>query len=243
MSYKFKDKQFVAVKDPSTGKMSKPRDEAYQILLDYNKELLRKDKVVKSKEVVECERVKQLVTNSALISDTWSSDDDLEWSDFVEVLDKIKKDNKNVYRDIVKAGPLFKVAIFKFFQRMYREEVQPDDFARTILMKLWKNKGSRADLKMNRFIHLKPWAPKVYEALVMKKISKRLTAHTPEFQIGGKKTYSTTEHLITIMMTMQRLQKDQGGGICMFVDIRTCFDVLQLDDALHEVPLRHSMPT
>ena len=47
-SFKFKDKQFCAIRDPETGKLSTSRDETYQILLKYNKELLRKDKVQKS---------------------------------------------------------------------------------------------------------------------------------------------------------------------------------------------------
>ena len=87
---------------------------------------------------------------------------------------------------------------------------------------------------MNRFIHLKPFMPKTFEKLLMKKIEKRLAAKTPEFQIRGKKNSSTTEHLLTLIMYMKRLEKDQGGGICQFMDIRTCFDHMTLADSLYE---------
>ena len=233
-SFKFKDKQFCAIRDPETGKLSTSRDETYQILLKYNKELLRKDKVQKSEKIKQEEERKQRITESALRGETWEQDEELDEKDYKEVLDKIRTDNKKVYRDLIKAGNVFQYAVFQFYKRLYKEEVQPEDFYRTHLMKLWKKKGSRNDVKMHRFIHLKSWGPKCYEALVMKKFSKRLMAKTPEFQIGGKKTYSTTEHLISLMMIMQRLDKEKGGGICMFVDVKTCFDVLQLSDALYE---------
>ena len=33
---------------------------------------------------------------------------------------------------------------------------------------------------------------------------------------------------------MKRLEKAQGGGICQFMDIKTCFDRMTLSDSLYE---------
>ena len=87
---------------------------------------------------------------------------------------------------------------------------------------------------MNRFIHLKSFLPKTFEKLLMKKIETRLAIKTPAFQIGGKRKSSTTEHLLTLIMYMKRLEKEQGGGICQFMDIKTCFDNMTLADSLYE---------
>ena len=151
-----------------------------------------------------------------------------------KVLDKIKLDNKNVYRDLTKSGWLFKSALLSFYNRCYKDEKIPKVWEETVLMKLYKNKGKRTDLKMNRFIHLKSFLPKTFEKLVMNKIEGRLDKKTPQFQIGGRKKSSTTEHLLTLMMYMKRLEKEQGGGICQFMDIKTCFDKMTLSDSLFE---------
>ena len=234
ISYKFKDKQFVSVTDPRTGKLTSSKEETYDAILDYNYQLLRKDETVKENEVLEKERVKEMVTNSAMECDTLLGDDEFTWDEMIKVVEKIKLDNKNVYRDLTKSGWLFKNALLSFFNRCYRDEQIPKVWEETVLMKLYKNKGKRTDLKMNRFIHLKSFLPKTFEKLVMNKIGGRLDSRTPEFQIGGRKKSSTTEHLLTLMMYMKRLEKEQGGGICQFMDIKTCFDKMTLSDSLYE---------
>ena len=101
-------------------------------------------------------------------------------------------------------------------------------------MQLFKNKGSRNELKNNRFIHLKDHCPKLLERLIMLKLERRLSSATPNFQIGGQKMSSTTEHLVTMISYMRHLEKKQGGGVHQFVDIKTCFDVIELRDILAE---------
>ena len=143
--------------------------------------------------------MKEAVTQSAMCCDTLPGDSEFTWDELSEVVEKIRLDNKNVYRDLLKSGPLFHNALLMFFNKCYKEEVIPKEWNNTELMKLYKNKGKRTDLKMNRFIHLKPFLPKTFEKLVMKKIEKRLALKTPEFQIGGRKKSSTTEHLVNII--------------------------------------------
>ena len=234
ISYKFKDKQFVSVTDPSTGKLTQSKEDTFKTMLDYNFNLLRKDLTEKSDKVIEKERVKGLVTESAMLCDTPVEDVEFTWKELMEVIDKVKIDNKKVYRDLTKSGPIFHNSLLNFFNKCYKEECIPDEWSETELMKLYKNKGKRTDLKMNRFIHLKPFMPKTFEKLLMKKIETRLANKTPEFQIGGRKNSSTTEHLLTLIMFMKRLERDQGGGICQFMDIRTCFDHMTLSDSLFE---------
>ena len=234
ISYKFKDKQFVSVTDPRTGNLTKSKEETFDAILDYNFELLRKDKNITSDEVAEKERIKDMVTQSGMNSDTNPGDGEFTRNEMHEVMEKVKVDNKNVYWDVLKSGPIFRNALLNFFNRCYKDEQIPKEWDETTLMKLYKNKGKRTDLKMNRFIHLKPFMPKLFEKLVMKKVESRLADKTPEFQIGGRKKSSTTEHLLTLMMYMKRLEKDNGGGICQFMDIRTCFDKMTLKDSLYE---------
>ena len=94
-------------------------------------------------------------------------DEELTWDEFQEVMVKVKLGNKGVYRDIVKAGPLFLRVYFDFLNRIYITEIIPKKFNCTELMQLFKNKGSRNELKNNRFIHLKDASPKLLERMIM----------------------------------------------------------------------------
>ena len=234
VSYKFQDKQVVAVTNPETGKLTKSREETNNVVLEYNYNLLRKDNIKKTEEVKSKERLKATVTESAMMCDTPRDDMKFTWREMCEVIAKIREDNKTVYRDLIKSSPFVHRVMLEFFNRCYEEERVPREWDETTLMKLFKNKGKRTDLKMNRFIHLKPFMPKTFEKLLMKKIEQRLALKTPSFQIGGRKKSSTTEHLLTMMMFMKRLEKEQGGGICQFMDIKTCFDKMSLSDSLYQ---------
>ena len=233
-STKYTDKQFVSVKDPKTGMLTKNRQETFRTLLDYNHELLRKDKIDKDEDIMENDTIKDLVIEMGMSTEEAPGDKDITWEEFSQVLLKVKMSGKSVYRDLVKAGPLFQYAFYTMMKRMYVKEEIPGEFHNTTLMKLFKGKGSRNEIKSNRFIHLKDYSAKVFERLIMLKMEARMSRSTPSFQIGGQKQSSTSEHLVTLMVYMAQLEKAQGGGLCQFLDIKTCFDVIELRDILAE---------
>ena len=233
-STKFADTQFVSVVNPENGKLTKNREETYDTLLNYNHQLLRKGKVEKDEDLLQNELVKDLIISVGMDLDELPEDKEITWKEFQQVLTKVKLSGKSIYRDVVKGGRLFQYSFYEMMNRMYVEEKIPRAFQSTTLMKLYKKKGSRNELKSNRFIHLKDYSSKIYERLIMQKLEARLSSATPEFQIGGQKLSSTTEHLLTLMTYMQRLEKKQGAGICQFLDIKTCFDVIELRDILSE---------
>ena len=233
-STKFSDKQFVSIKHPDTGSLTQNREETNEVILSYNYNLLRKGKVDKEEDLLDNENVKDIIIDCGMSAEEIEGDDDITWEEFQQVLLKVKLSGKKVYRDLIKGGPLFKYAYFGMMRKFYTTEELPKQFNCTTLMKLFKNKGSRNDLKSNRFIHLKDYSSKVFERLVMMKLERRMSLSTPDFQIGGQKQSSTTEHLLTLMVYMSQLEKKQGGGLCQFLDIKTCFDVIELRDILTE---------
>ena len=233
-SSKYTDKQFVSVVSPQTGLLTKNRAETFDTLLEYNHQLLRKDKMEKDEDILENDSVKDIIIEIGMSLEEEDEDKELTWEEFSQVLLKVKLSGKGVYRDLIKSGPLFQYAFFGMMQRMYCNEEIPREFNNTTLMKLYKGKGSRNEIKSNRFIHLKDYSAKVFERLVMMKMETRMSRATPSFQIGGQRLSSTTEHLVTLMTFMTKLEKVQGGGLCQFLDIRTCFDSIELRDILAE---------
>ena len=45
---------------------------------------------------------------------------------------------------------------------------------------------------------------------------------------------STNEHLLTMIITMRRLELVRGGGSIIFLDIKACFDRIRLSDILYD---------
>ena len=233
-SLKFADTQFVSVVKPGTKTLTQNREDTNKTVLDYNFQLLRKGQVKKDEETLRDDLIKDIIISVGMDLEEIHEDKEITWKEFQQVITKVKLSGKSIYRDIVKGGEIFKYAFFGMLSRMYRDETIPRDFQSTTLMKLYKNKGSRNELNNNRFIHLKDYASKIYERLIMQKIEGRMSSSTPDFQIGGQKQSSTTEHLLTLMIFMSKIEKTKGAGICQFLDIKKCFDVIELRDILAE---------
>ena len=238
MSDKYSDKQFVGVRDPDTGLMTKTRDETMEVMLRYNHNLLRKDKQEDEDRMTEEERTirrgKEEAVRIAMDQKEFREDEELEYGDFERVIKKIRLNNKNVYRDLMKAGDKFRRSVFSFYNLCYTQEKMPESFYDTELLKLYKGKGVRAELKSNRFIHLKGWMAKTYEKMLMTKMEEKMFHCTPEFQVGGQRMGSTSEHLLSMMIAMKKLERTQGTGAIIFMDIKACFDRVRLNDILYE---------
>ena len=236
LSEKFDDRQFVGVRDPKSGKITQDREETFDVLINYNEELMKKDESEEEEdeELIALQEAKKFILEEALKADTFAEDETLTVEDFERVIKKIKQNNKNVYSDFIKAGHSFQLAIFLFYKKCYEQETRPQSFSWTELLKLFKGKGNRLELRFNRFIHLKPWGPKVYEKMLMTKFEDKLFGHTPEFQVGGQRMGSTNEHLLAMITVMRRLERENQGGGIVFMDIKACFDKIRLQDILFE---------
>ena len=195
ISNKYADKQFVNIKDQITGNLTTDQASTFKTALEYNYNLLRKDKIEKTVEMEREDAIKDIIIKSGMSAKEVTDDSELSWEDFRGVLVKVELGNKSLYRDVPKAGWLFKRAYFDFLNKIYVTENIPVKFQSTELMQLFKNKGSRNELENNRFIHLKQHGPKILERMIMTKMDRRMSAATPEFQIGGQKLSSLRKQL------------------------------------------------
>lgn len=92
LSDKFSDTQFVGLENPVTGEMTKTRDETFKVTLDYNYELLRKDKddEEETNDIAVVREAKRHAIKMALESKEFVEDQELDYEDFKRVLKKIK---------------------------------------------------------------------------------------------------------------------------------------------------------
>ena len=136
--------------------------------------------------------------------------DTIPGSLYVEVVEKICSQKKNVFWDFIYAGSLLKVAIFHLMNKIYKEEEQvPESMKNSYLTKIFKKKGNPSDLKCNRFIHDKDWFSKLTEKCLVKVIEPEMNMATPAQQIGGMKGQGTTDHILDVSC-MMRAKESKG---------------------------------
>ena len=78
--------------------------------------------------------------------------------------------------------------MFKYYEPLINQELEPETYTSAKLVGLWKGKGSELDLNMMRYIHGKDWDAKMLEALVAKHMKPKIHLAIPDTQIWGKRT-------------------------------------------------------
>ena len=220
-----------AIDHYKTGQRLEDPESIFNSVMDYNVEVLTKNDCADEWSEQKKKEKEDAVAFFEQV-ETEDSEDDFDWEDWVQVMQKITLINKTCYRDLVWAGHEWQAAMFLLFQRIYREEDIPQAFLKTKLKKLYKRKGDRTKLSSYRFIHLKEWAGKVMEKLAMQKCNDLIAKAMPVGQIGGMKKSCTSEHIATIHALARMKAKEGSGLIVMFVDVKKCFDKQRLKDTM-----------
>ena len=94
-------------------------------------------------------------THNQVMAEDNSDSYELERDMYYDVLDCLKKKNKNMFKLLNKAGDRYKEAIYLYMKRIFKQEEVPTEFQLTWLIAIWKRKGSALDLNMMRYIHTK----------------------------------------------------------------------------------------
>ena len=138
-----------------------------------------------------------------------------------------------MFRHITKAGQDFQDAIFDYMADLIYHETVPERYDYTKLFGLWKGKGSKLDLNMQRHIHGKDWDAKLLEALVSERMKPSIIENCPKIQIGGIKNNSSSEHLMVLKTWMKTLETQNKTGIFQAFDMEKFFDKEGLVDQTH----------
>ena len=78
-------------------------------------------------------------------------DYEVEEESYWELLDRLKAKNKRSYDFIVKSGDKFKKAILKLVKRVINTEEIPENFLETLLVQLYKGKGSQQEFNQYQY--------------------------------------------------------------------------------------------
>ena len=217
-----------SLKDHRTGEIHEDVDSIFNYLIEYNEENMRKEE----SDVEEVRMIQEL--KDAMIDDAFKERGDypktIPWDVYCEVVKKVMIQKKHIFRDFCKSGPIFKLAIFAFLNRIYTSEIIPESFFHTKLTKLYKRKGDVSHIKSYRFIHNKCWGAKLLEKCVVKIMTDQINLHTPPNQLGGMPMHSTRDHIIVAVVLMKMNEARSMPTIFSLIDLQACFDKVRLND-------------
>ena len=223
----------TSIKNMETGEVLTDVDDIFQYLLDYNQDNMKKgDAISEEVDMIQKMRDEWLME---MFEGCDECPQTIPWSNFVKVVKKTHAQNKPVFRDFLMAGPYFKMAIFALLNRIYMEEDIPEVMRMTKLTKIYKRKGSLGDLKNFRFVHCKGWLGKLFERCVMSIIEDKINENTSEHQIGGKKLYSTRDHIATLLCLARVNEVQKTPTIISLFDLKACFDRIRMNDVFADV--------
>ena len=120
------------------------------------------------------------------------------------MVEKLKRKGKNSYDFLTKAGEGFKNVFFEFCKRIHTEEIFPTRFDKTTLIQIYKGKGPAQELGSFRFIHMKEWAARLTESLVVEGLKDTVLKAGTKFQLGGKPGMRVQYHLFVIKSSSVR---------------------------------------
>ena len=200
----------TAIINPKNGKPVFSKNQIKEVSLEYCKSTLSKNIPSQDfKEFIQdkIQQVKVKITEkegtSTINRDTFNC-----------VLAKFKKSGKKNYDFLVKSGKEFQKVVFKFCLEMIEKETFPSSFQDTTLHMIFKGgKGKRHNLADNRFVHTKPWWPRLVEGLIVEEgLKQPLVEGSSVYQIGGQPCHRSEEHVFVLKSIIAR-QRAQGKQI------------------------------
>ena len=219
----------TAIINPTTGKLAVSKSEIKKVSLEYTKETLKSNEIPEDM-AEESERKKNAV--EVFLKEkkgVFCANKET----FEKVICKFKRSRKRNYDFIVKADPKFQESVFRLCKEMIEKEEFPKEFKNTTLHMIYKGKGKKEDLSKNRFIHSKPWLPRLVEGLVVEgALKKPLIEGSTIFQIGGQPKHRS-EELLFVMKSVIAKQRMRGKEIILqCYDISKYFDKEMMQDAI-----------
>merc|ERR1711973_301842 len=121
----------------------------------------------------------------------------------------------------------------QYMSKIIDKEEIPWEFSKTVLIPIWKKKGSALDLNMMRYVHMKSWQAKLCEALVTETMKEDIVKACPKIQIGGMPKSMSVEHLVTLKTWMAVKEQRKENGIFQVFDMEKFFDKESLIDTMN----------
>ena len=161
--------------------------------------------------------------------------DNLTREQFDKVLRTVERKHKNKYKFILNGGISLKNAIFSLFCSVWKNETIPEVWYNSLLVQIYKGKGSPNNLDNIRHIHLKEEVPKLFSQIVTMAAKDNLVENMSKFQIATKPSHRAKEHVFVILSLIASYEQKGKALILSMFDLSKYFDSESLVDCCSEV--------
>ena len=227
---KIKAQEPMCIKDPVTGELITDYEAIKETTLNHATKILIKNDIRDKDKQEHAEKVKN---HKRIMDNENIAEWELDRMTYKKVLKRIKEKGKKMFDPLNKAGDLYKEAIRMYMSKIIDNENIPWEFSKTVLIPIWKKKGSALDLNMMRYVHMKSWQAKLCEALVTETMKDDIVKACPKIQIGGIPKSMSVEHLVTVKTWMAMKEQKKENGIFQVFDMAKFFDKESLLDAMY----------
>ena len=148
-----------SIRDPKTGEILVNKNKIKEATLEYCIENLKQNVPDDEfKEVIKNRKERQ----TKIMNDKEGETFEVDYEEYEKVLTKFARKDTNTYDFILKSGDKYKMAIYKICKRIIEKEEVPESFHKTVLMMIWKRKGSmeiffKLDISITRI-----WSGRLY---------------------------------------------------------------------------------
>ena len=223
----------VAIEDPETGFPVHEPNRIKEVSLKYCYDLLTKGKPregceepYERKKALHEERMLERIDNDL---------EELTYEQFQESLQIVAKKHKNKYSFILKAGNSLLNAIFALFQLVWKSETIPDSWLDSLLIQLYKGKGSKSSLDNIRHIFLRDQTSKLFSQIVLGAAKENLFSNMSKYQIATKPGHRSSEHLFVMFSLMSLYEAEGKAYIINMFDLSKYFDRENIYDCCNEL--------
>ena len=132
-----------------------------------------------------------------------------------------------------KGGKEMEQSIISMFTRIHNELEIPQQWDTMKIKSLYKNKGSRSDMKNRRGLFLTSIISKLFEKVMLRKSEENINIDI--CQSGGKKGRSITDNWLALTAVLDNNRRMNKKTYLLLADAEKCFDKLWLKDCLIDI--------
>eukprot|EP00794_Sanderia_malayensis_P004142 gene4142-4695_t len=209
------------------------------VFVNFYQELLQTQCANTAKEKQCEEEINKIFNQIATIAQT---EDALEISK-EEVVAGIKQLKKKKAADmdgikneiLIYGGADMENSITALLNRILKEKEIPSSWQQMKIKSIYKNKGSRAEMKNTRGLFITNVVSKLYEKVLSIRNYKYIESYLSSYQCGGVRNRGTSDHLFTVRAMIDYYKFINKDLYIFFGDLEKCFDKLWLRDSIVEL--------
>ena len=179
-----------------------------------------------------CSLIVKITVHAKGMKEVIEEDMDFSMEIFEKSLKALKKKKANKYDFSIRSGKSHKVALFRLFENVWNNEIEPEQWRDTNIIQIYKGKGSKDDLGNLRNIHTKLETPNIFGHMVVNAAKGKIMENMSKFQLGTKPGHRAQEHLFEMRSVIELYILCGKALILQLYDISNFFDREMLMDCM-----------